>query len=93
MSKNIKLLSEEEFESICCRCGACCGAFDGDPCEELRQDDDGLYYCRVYKNRLGPHHTVLGVEMDCVPIEHKLKYSWIGDEKCTYKKLMKKGKL
>ena len=93
MEKTINLMTDEEFESICTRCGACCGAYDGDPCEELRQGEDGLYYCAVYENRLGKHHTVKGLEMDCVRITTKLKESWIGDELCAYKKLMKEGKL
>ncbi len=93
MEKTINLMTDEEFESICTRCGACCGAYDGDPCEELRQGEDGLYYCQVYENRLGQHHTVKGLEMDCVHITTKLNESWIGDELCAYKKLMKEGKL
>ena len=93
MPRNFDLMTDEEFEAICNRCGACCGAYDGDPCEELRQDEKGLYYCAVYTTRLGDHHTLAGLEMDCVSIIKKLKYDWIGDEKCAYKKMIKEGKL
>ncbi len=91
--KRLDLLSEEEFEAICNRCGACCGAYDGDPCEELRRDKDGKYYCRVYKTRLGTHHTIKGLEMECVPIVKKLKETWVGEKKCAYKRLINEGKL
>ncbi|MFP4548238.1 MAG: hypothetical protein ACLFQM_08890 [Fidelibacterota bacterium] len=93
MKKTFELMTDEEFESICNRCGACCGAFDGDPCEELRQDENGHYYCAVYETRLGKHYTLAGLEMDCVSIIKKLKYTWVGDEKCAYKKMIKSGKL
>ena len=93
MKKTFELMTDAEFEAICNRCGACCGAYNGDPCEELRRDTEGSYYCAVYEDRLGPHLTVKGVEMDCVSIVEKLKYSWEGDEKCAYKKMIKEGKL
>lgn len=76
---------EREFEEICIRCGACCGAYDGDPCEHLQRDGDGSYFCDDYENRLGIHHTVSGVEMECLPIMEKLREDWIGDHLCAYK--------
>ena len=93
MDKTINSHTDKEFEAICNRCGSCCGAYDGDPCEELKRDGDGNYFCQVYKTRLGSHHTVSCLEMDCVPIEKKLHEDWIGDDKCDYKNLIKKGKI
>ncbi len=91
--KTLRLLSEKEFEDICVRCGACCGAYDGDPCEHLRQDKNGNYFCEIYDHRKGSHHTIMGLEMDCVSIVTKLKTSWIGDKFCSYKKMLKNGEL
>jgi uncharacterized cysteine cluster protein YcgN (CxxCxxCC family) len=60
--------AEEEYEALCKRCGTCCGAFDGDPCEELRQDSHGKYFCSVYEKRIGMHRTISGKQFACVPI-------------------------
>jgi len=78
---------EEEFEAVCIRCGACCGAYDGDPCEHLRPKADGSYFCVCYEKRAGVHHTIYGTEMDCVSIREVLHEQWVGDERCAYKKL------
>jgi hypothetical protein len=62
---------EEElikYEALCRRCGACCGAFDGDPCEHLKKDESGKYFCPVYDQRIGVHKTVSGKQFACVPI-------------------------
>jgi hypothetical protein len=59
-------LKEREFEDLCKRCGACCGAQD-DPCSNL-VEQDGTYFCRAYTGRLGPQRTVSGKEFNCVPI-------------------------
>jgi hypothetical protein len=75
---------EREWESRCLNCGACCGAGE-DPCEHLRQDRTGKYFCDTYKHRLGAHRTIAGVEMVCVPVRQKLKGTWPGDERCGYK--------
>ena len=91
--KTLNLLTDQEFEDICIRCGARCGAYDGDPCEHLRQDRNGQYYCEIYHTRKGTHYTVMGLEMDCVSIITKLKTSWIGDKYCSYKNMLKKGEL
>lgn len=61
---------EEEFESVCTRCGQCCGSGD-DPCSNLIQKEDGSYFCKSYPTRLGRQKTVEGYEFNCVPIgEH-----------------------
>jgi hypothetical protein len=77
---------EEQWESRCGRCGACCGAFDGDPCEHLRQDAQRKYYCSIYDHRFGTHKTLSGKEIRCVPIRQILHFSWPGDSCCGYKK-------
>ncbi len=60
---------EEEFESLCNRCGQCCGAYDGDPCAKLVYNKkNGKYYCSDYSGRLGLQVTVSGKEFTCVPI-------------------------
>lgn len=76
-----------EWESRCHRCGACCGAVD-DPCENLKKDVNGKFFCSVYDKRFGMWHTVSGKELNCVPIREKLiqGHSWPGDERCGYKK-------
>lgn len=75
---------EDFWESLCSRCGYCCGALD-DPCEHLRKNKDG-FFCDIYKNRFGEHRTVSGKKMKCVPIRTILHESWSGDEHCSYKK-------
>jgi hypothetical protein len=62
----------DEFESICRRCGSCCGSGD-DPCEKLRKDVDGGYYCLDYQNRLKPQLTISGRSFHCVPIREHIK--------------------
>ncbi len=76
----------EQWEAKCGRCGACCGAFDGDPCEHLRQDDAKKYFCSIYDHRFGTHKTVSGKTINCVPIRQILHNSWPGDFCCGYKK-------
>ncbi len=75
----------EQWEAKCGRCGACCGAFDGDPCEHLRKGDQG-YFCQIYDTRFGLHKTVSGKDINCVPIRKILHSKWPGDECCRYKK-------
>ncbi|MGC9363608.1 MAG: hypothetical protein ACP5FZ_03460 [Fidelibacterota bacterium] len=85
-------MTDLEFEELCIRCGGCCGAFDGDPCEHLRRGDDGLCYCAIYENRFGWHKTVCGRKLECVPIMERLHDEWIGDHLCAYKgKFLKEG--
>jgi len=59
-------------ESICKRCGICCGA-NNDPCVNLARDKNGLYRCLVYENRLGPQRTVSGKIFTCVLIKDNIR--------------------
>jgi uncharacterized cysteine cluster protein YcgN (CxxCxxCC family) len=68
-----KLKKEKELESLCVRCGACCGAFDQDPCVHLKTAKDGKYFCDIYENRLGRQKTVSGKSFECVRIEENLR--------------------
>ncbi|MCA9393409.1 MAG: hypothetical protein KC900_04325 [Candidatus Omnitrophica bacterium] len=76
---------ERKWEALCSRCGACCGAAEGDPCEHLQVDGSGRYCCAVYQNRFGWHQTVNGEPLRCVPIRDILHKSWPGDRCCGYK--------
>lgn len=70
-------------EDLCTRCGICCGSTDGHPCEHLRRDDDGLWSCEIYEQRLGPHHTVDGLPFLCVAIRKVIEADG-GYEECGY---------
>lgn len=83
--QRIQAEQERAWEAKCGRCGACCGAFDGDPCEHLVKAFDGHYACSIYENRFGLHKTVSGKEIRCVPIRQILHKSWPGDSCCGYK--------
>jgi len=76
----------EEWEELCQSCGACCGVFDKDPCEHLREVNIGRYVCRIYENRFGLHKTLSGRSFKCVPIREILHKSWPGDQECRYKR-------
>jgi uncharacterized cysteine cluster protein YcgN (CxxCxxCC family) len=73
MKKQEELLVR--YESLCKRCGACCGASGSDPCANLAKHDDGTYYCRAYETRLGAQVTVMGKKFTCVPIQLVLEYN------------------
>ncbi len=77
---------QEQWEAKCTRCGACCGSTE-DPCENLRKEENGKYYCSVYNHRYGKWHTVSGKEFYCISIREKIAsgFSWPGDEHCGYK--------
>jgi uncharacterized cysteine cluster protein YcgN (CxxCxxCC family) len=77
---------EEEWENLCIRCGACCGAYQ-DPCKHLKKDSAGRYYCEVYENRFGPRETVNGEKFWCVPIKEVLHTWWPASHLCAYKKM------
>lgn len=76
---------EKWYESICRRCGKCCGVGDGDPCGRLVKMFDGTYQCSKYEGRLGPQVTVSGKTFNCVMIREVLKHrETIPD--CAYRK-------
>ena len=60
------------FESLCLRCGECCGA-STDPCAHLAKASDGKFYCDTYDNRLGPQRTVSGRAFTCVSIREVIR--------------------
>ncbi len=76
---------EQNYETLCRRCGACCGAYD-DPCVHLKRDKDGRYFCEIYHSRFGEHTTVGGTKFFCVPIREILHQHWPGDYRCSYKR-------
>jgi hypothetical protein len=78
----------KQFESLCVRCGSCCGAADNDPCQHLILDKDGKYFCNTYENRFGLQKSKSGREFLCVPIRQILFQSWSGSWKCAYKKAL-----
>ncbi|MEW6170225.1 MAG: hypothetical protein AB1472_01490 [Candidatus Omnitrophota bacterium] len=75
----------EEYESQCKRCGACCGVFEDDPCQNLILEEDKKYSCKVYDNRFGLQKTMSGKEFLCVPIRKVISQSWAGSWRCSYK--------
>lgn len=94
MEKVEKIVTDEKFEEICDRCGACCGAYDNDPYFHLKKKEDGTYYCDIYEDRFGFHRTVNGNRIRCIPIKKRLGQGpWIGDGLCAYKKMLREGKL
>ena len=72
-------------EVRCTRCGVCCGATDGHPCEHMRTHPDGTTWCDTYENRLGMHRTTTGQTFRCVTIKH-LMASTGGYSECAYVK-------
>ena len=79
----------EDYENLCKRCGACCGALESDPCSHLMKFNDDRYGCRVYEERFGMHRTVSGKEFQCVPLKKILFESWSGSWRCAYKERSK----
>jgi len=67
----------------CARCGICCGATDGHPCERLRWDAKGMTSCEIYDTRLGPHRTTTGMAFVCVPIQKIIEMNG-GYASCSY---------
>ncbi|MBL8014268.1 MAG: hypothetical protein JNN05_10510 [Candidatus Omnitrophica bacterium] len=84
-----QVLQEKRWESLCGRCGACCGVVENDPCEHLRGHQKGGYYCSIYDRRFGEHKTVNGRTVQCVPVRQIIHSSWLGDECCGYKRDLK----
>ncbi len=91
--KQLQQEQEKRWESLCGRCGACCGAAEGDPCEHLEKLDNGRYSCTIYSNRFGLHKTRGGKPFLCVSIRDILHKSWPGDSCCGYKKALAKNEL
>lgn len=65
----------EEYEAICKHCGACCGAYDGDPCANLIRHVDGKYLCSDYENRFRQQITVSGKKFHCIPIREVIAHA------------------
>jgi len=86
---NWQELQQSLWESMCGRCGACCGIIEGDPCEHLKKQSEGRYFCEIYENRFGMHKTITGRSINCVPLRDILHQSWPGDQCCGYKKKTK----
>jgi hypothetical protein len=84
--------SLREREDSCRRCGACCGLVEGDPCEQLGLDSQGLAFCHIYENRFGVRHSRSGRKFLCVPIRDILHQYWPGCVCCAYKKQNFTGK-
>lgn len=68
MSTALNKTGTKKHEALCRRCGICCGSEDGDPCEHLRREKSGEYFCLIYKDRLGMQKTVKGNIFRCVPL-------------------------
>jgi len=81
-------MKEDEWESLCVRCGGCCGAYD-EPCEHLKKTSKNKFYCQVYTNRLGTRKAVSGEEFDCVAVKKILHTRWKKDYLCGCKKYLK----
>ena len=77
---------QAQFEEMCSRCGDCCGGDTDDPCHNLQKDQDGLYFCRDYKDRLGLQKTVNGRLFECVEIRVHIAKGKLS-HRCGYNKL------
>ncbi|MCK5578438.1 MAG: hypothetical protein KAI63_02825 [Planctomycetes bacterium] len=78
-----------QHESLCKRCGTCCGSADDDPCKHLKSfktiDNQVKYYCATYQDRFRTHQTKKGTSIQCVPIRAKRFETWPGSESCGYR--------
>lgn len=79
---------EHQWESLCIRCGGCCGAFD-DPCRHLKKTKSNKTYCEIYENRFGLRKTVSGEEFRCVPVKEIIRTHWKNDHLCACKQYLK----
>jgi len=84
------LEGEKKFESLCRRCGQCCGALD-DPCEELVKVERDKYFCKSYENRLGRKRTLSGAVFSCVPIREHIEKGTLRPS-CAYNGKLKQMK-
>lgn len=78
-----------EHESLCKRCGVCCGILDNDSCEHLKKIHHGFYACDIYENRFGLRKTIKGEPVMCVPIRNVLHKTWWGRNQCAYVKSLR----
>lgn len=87
--KYIKKLEEKKqiLESLCLRCGQCCGSRDGDPCLFLEKDKQDKYFCGIYETRLGPKKTISGYSFNCIPIEKAIRESDSVPATCPYRQI------
>jgi len=74
-----------KYDSLCTRCGECCGAGSEDPCAKLVGDRQGAYNCSVYNVRLGVRETVSGKIFTCVAIRDNIR-SGFSHPDCVYVK-------
>lgn len=77
----------KQWENMCRRCGGCCGAYD-DPCQHLKRNVQGLFYCEIYDRRFGERRSVGGEKFDCVPVREILHSHWKNDHLCAYKRYL-----
>ena len=82
--QDYQIKKEQEFESICKRCGNCCGVKD-DPCIHLVAQADGTYFCDTYESRRGKQKTKSGKEFNCIFVREILHKDWNGSGKCAYR--------
>jgi len=78
----------QEFENYCRRCGDCCVGADKDPCKKLAKDENNLYYCNEYGNRLGNQMTISGKKFQCVSIMEHVRNNSLS-KRCGYNFLKK----
>ena len=91
MEENSAEIAKIFTDDRCYRCGVCCGASDGHPCEHLRLGADGKYYCDTYETRLGYHRTTDGMPFRCVMIRDIIEMTG-GYDCCAYTQALKKRK-
>ena len=81
-------MKKSEWENLCIRCGACCGAYD-DPCEHLVEIEKDKFFCHIYNERFGDRKTVSGDEFECVPVKEIIHVHWKKDYLCACKKYLR----
>ncbi len=79
---------QRQWEDMCRRCGGCCGAYE-DPCQHLKRDGRGAFYCEIYATRFGERLSLKGEKFDCVPVKQILRNHWKNDHLCVYKRFLR----